>query len=332
MEIHIGLALKQVIEGKGLNKAALARKLNITPQGLNSMFKRESMETRTLTKIADLIEVPIQYFFGEKWESASVNPSVDGNRSAINQRFIKAMEAVIAQRMVGDTTDFFKAIGAPGAPEQYVSGLRRNERLVTSEMGLQLNRMFGIRLKWLHSGEGNMFESNEYNSAFETSNQTGDHSVLEEPALYKVARQWSLAAIPFVPLSARSSFAEAFLAGNYDNLATRLYHLDQPAAFQREQAFSFEVEGGSMEPTLERGDTVIATPINQNNWEYATGGIYVLMVRDLVVIKRIISNDLMPSQSLLLHSDNPNGGVLRIKHEDIRAMFKVCLIYRVIRL
>jgi phage repressor protein C with HTH and peptisase S24 domain len=290
------------------------------------------METKTLTRIADLIEVPIQYFFGEKWDNASVNPSVDGRKSAVNQRFIKAMEAVISQRMVGDTTDFFKAIGAPGAPEQYLSGLRRNERLVTSEMGVQLNRMFGIRIKWLHSGEGNMFESDAYNSAFEKSNQAGDHSMPEEPALYQVAREWSLAPVPFVPLAARSSFIEAFSGGNYDHLAIRLYHVDYPAAFQREQAFSFEVEAGSMEPTLERGDTVVATPIHQHSWEYATGGLYALIVRNLVVIKRMISNDLMISQSLLLHSDNPNGGVLVVKREDIKAMFKVCLIYKVIRL
>jgi len=332
MDIHIGLALKQVIEGKGLNKAELARKLRITPQGLNSMFKRESMETKTLTKIADLIEVPIPYFFGEKWDKASVNPSADG-KSAINQqRLIQAMEAVIAQKMVGDTTDFFKAIGAPGAAEQYLSALRKNEHLVTSEMGLQLNRMFGIRLRWLHWGEGNMFESDAYHRAFEKSHPTGAPSVPEEPAFYQLARQWSLAPIPFVALSARSSFTEAFSGGHYDHLPLRLYQVDHPGAFQGGPAFSFEVEAGSMEPTLERGDTVVATPIHQRNWEYATGGLYVLMVRDLVVIKRVISNDLMTSQSLLLHSDNPNGGTLLVKHEDIRAVFKVGLIYKVIRL
>lgn len=59
----LGQRIKELIENKGLNKAEFARKIGMSPQSLNGLFKRQSIETKNLVKIAETLQCPVADFF-----------------------------------------------------------------------------------------------------------------------------------------------------------------------------------------------------------------------------------------------------------------------------
>jgi len=180
----------------------------------------------------------------------------------------------------------------------------------------------GINKQWLLTGEGVIFTS---------THPDKDHTQGSEKLYKKIAKEVSLIEVPFIPVTVQASFVESFNQGdNFEHLAeTRYFHVPNPEEFKK--SLSFEVEGSSMEPTLYSADQVLVTPIDKGDWEYASGGVFALIFKDYFVIKRIINNDLMLSGVLTLHSDNPNGGKLIVKYEDIRAMWKVRLAFKTIK-
>ena len=63
----IGKQLKKVINESEVSVKEIADKLDLTPQSLYKMFKKESVESKYLEKIADILNLPMSVFFpGEK--------------------------------------------------------------------------------------------------------------------------------------------------------------------------------------------------------------------------------------------------------------------------
>lgn len=83
------------------------------------------------------------------------------------------------------------------------------------------------------------------------------------------------------------------------------------------------LETVTMSPQLVSGARVMATPVAEGDWVYQSGGVYAVMYRDYLVVKRIRENNLLTHQQLTLYSDHPNGGSVTISADDLRGLWKV---------
>lgn len=128
--------------------------------------------------------------------------------------------------------------------------------------------------------------------------------------------------IPFVPTRFYASFVESISDGIRE-ADLESYPVSAAMARKYPQAIVLEIEGNSMSPQLVSGARVMATPVAEGDWVYQSGGVYAVMYRDYLVVKRIRENNLLTHQQLTLYSDHPNGGSVTISADDLRGLWKV---------
>jgi transcriptional regulator with XRE-family HTH domain len=76
----IGKKLEQLLEANNMNANELARKINVSPQTIYSMIKRDSKKAdiEVLLKIADIFGVNAEYFVYEQ-KPVTIAAHFDGN-------------------------------------------------------------------------------------------------------------------------------------------------------------------------------------------------------------------------------------------------------------
>lgn len=84
-------------------------------------------------------------------------------------------------------------------------------------------------------------------------------------------------------------------------------------------ARSLEIRGNSMAPKFPHGCCVLVRPVQDGDWQYATGVHAISLRNEMFIIKRITSNE---NGQLVLTSDS-NGETMRIELGDILCMWKV---------
>jgi transcriptional regulator with XRE-family HTH domain len=57
--------IKSLIDENNLTIKGFAEKVEVSEQGIHSMFRSQDMKVSTLQRIADYFEVPITYFFDD---------------------------------------------------------------------------------------------------------------------------------------------------------------------------------------------------------------------------------------------------------------------------
>lgn len=123
--------------------------------------------------------------------------------------------------------------------------------------------------------------------------------------------------LPFVPFSAYGTFAESCHDRQYDDYAT--YKILRRPGVDYRGAVVIEVRGNSMAPRYPDKSCHVVRPVNQGNWEYATGVHCISLKSPMFVIKRIVSN----AGGLLKLRSDANGEEITVKTEDINCMWKV---------
>ncbi|HEX8349462.1 MAG TPA: helix-turn-helix domain-containing protein, partial [Hymenobacter sp.] len=97
-------------------------------------------------------------------------------------------------------------------------------------------------------------------------------------ALMGSVKQQGIVELRFVPVSGRAAFAEMGGPdtdfGQLDTIAVPLMPGEDAA--QLKSCLVFEVNGDSMEPTLQHGQRVIAEGVNEADWEYQSDRVYVV--------------------------------------------------------
>ncbi|QMW07142.1 LexA family transcriptional regulator [Spirosoma foliorum] len=131
--------------------------------------------------------------------------------------------------------------------------------------------------------------------------------------------------VPFVPVKFYATFVESY-SDTINMTDTESFRVRKPLLKGHKNPVVLEISGSSMTPQLIHGAKVLAVPINENNWEYQSGGVYAVMYRDYFVVKRIRDNELLTRKYLTLHSDNPNGGNVTVPLSDIRGLWKIVAI------
>ena len=74
-----GMELKERLSETRYTMAEIARRMGIKPQDLNALFKVQDTKTGTLERLAEALDLPISYFYGESFCNTS---SVTGNNNA----------------------------------------------------------------------------------------------------------------------------------------------------------------------------------------------------------------------------------------------------------
>ena len=65
--MKIGEKIKSTIEGSGLSISEVARRIGTSYQNLNKIFKKDSIESKYLEKIANVLNIPIDVFFNKEY-------------------------------------------------------------------------------------------------------------------------------------------------------------------------------------------------------------------------------------------------------------------------
>jgi lexA repressor len=95
-------------------------------------------------------------------------------------------------------------------------------------------------------------------------------------------------------------YGKASAGNGYINLDQEIYYFPIKKGNFSDRSFLVEINGNSMEPTLEDGDYALVDP---DNIDYVKNKIYVVTYNDESFIKRIIVDD--KSKIVMLKSDNP---------------------------
>lgn len=127
-----------------------------------------------------------------------------------------------------------------------------------------------------------------------------------------------------LPLSARATFASSF-AEDHDftfwEKASVVPDANDPDA---ERGMVVDVNGDSMDPQLRSGMRVLVEEVPEvDGWKLARPGVYMVVYRNHIVIKRIKENTLAANGDVWLHSDNPDGGRELVRFDDLRSMWRV---------
>ena len=69
MYIHIGNKVKEIAEARGIAKAELGRRLNMSSTNVHKIFKRESIDTQLLSNISVALEHNFFQYFMEAYRS-----------------------------------------------------------------------------------------------------------------------------------------------------------------------------------------------------------------------------------------------------------------------
>lgn len=105
-----GEGVKRTIASRGYSVSDVARKLGMSSQNLNKQLSLSDVRTGLLERIADVIGVPVTYFFAPSptgsavasgdFSAASVNgdASVRGGDAAVLNERVKALERLVGEK------------------------------------------------------------------------------------------------------------------------------------------------------------------------------------------------------------------------------------------
>ena len=140
-----------------------------------------------------------------------------------------------------------------------------------------------------------------------------------------LSEQTSYVEVPYVPVKFHASFVETYTQGfRYQDLET--YRVNSEVVKNLRNPVILEISGNSMTPQLADGAKVLATPVDQGDWMYQSGGVFAVIYRDFFVVKRIRENELLTKHYLTLHSDNPLGGSVSVPANEIRGIWRIASI------
>lgn len=163
-------------------------------------------------------------------------------------------------------------------------------------------------LSWLLTGEGNMLNNSS--------------NAKEMGSVYSVSeKDDEVVTVDFVPISAHATFIENLEINSSEFDKISFVPNSSAERLDAEKYKVFEVEGSSMSPTLADGALILAKEIPEKSWHYAEG-VVVAVYSEFVVVKRVLKNDLLSGNTLVLGSDNEKYGQMTIPLSDIRAIYK----------
>jgi len=207
------------------------------------------------------------------------------------------------------------AARAFGVPRTTLQSVLKNDAIGPKTAG-NIAEVLGISYKWLRTGEGPIErKQTEILGRTGLAREEAGEKVSELPSS-EVAALISLILVPktMVKLSVGGSLIrhETELPERY---AFRREWLEGVASSQN-NVIMMDVEGDSMSPSLNHGDTVL---IDIGRTDIGQGGIFAIAVGDVIQIKKL---ELMPRGKVHVISDNETYADYTADLEDIRVIGK----------
>jgi phage repressor protein C with HTH and peptisase S24 domain len=207
---------------------------------------------------------------------------------------------------------FERAIGVGSSA---ISKAIARESGIKSDTIDKISKTFpNVSREWLETGEGDMFVKGYVPAPSMTD---GDKIRLQKAIGRDIDdRERGLI---YVPIAAQAGYSRNFEDAVFVNQLQRLYIPGLPYAGDKYRYF--DVEGESMEPTLEEGMQVIGEEVMQEDWQHVSDFyIYVIVKVNRVMIKRLFRKD--PS-TLVLISDNEEYAQEILPIQDIKELWLV---------
>lgn len=227
----------------------------------------------------------------------------------ITSRFLACLDHIIGQGIVRSRRQFALDLGYHA---QGLSEMAAGRRDVPLELIEKAVRGYRFNPRYLFTGEGEPL-----------------HGAVEDDGLR--LRHLSVVTdaqgeerIVHVPYPAQAGYGRLLDDPVFvSELPT--YQLPDPQ-FRSGTYRSFEISGGSMEPTFFTGDIVISAFVEPRYWEQAVRNdqLYVIVSTQDVYVKRVI-NRLKADQCIECRSDNPAYEAFRIPVDELREIWKIRL-------
>lgn len=224
--------------------------------------------------------------------------------SVVTQRFIQCHDALLQSKQVRSSRQF--AMSLDYLP-QSLSEILKGRRDATIELLRKAILTYKINPKYIFTGEGNLFTTDEE---------------LGSKIITIVTNNEDEERIIHVPISAQ--------AGYGDNISDPIFFKDLDTfslpgyRFKSGTHRCFDVSGDSMEPTLYSGDKIVCSFIEQENWECTVKDdfVYIIVTNGDVLVKRV-RNKIKDSKVLELFSDNSFYKPYPVSIEDVKEIWYV---------
>ncbi len=224
----------------------------------------------------------------------------DRLRQAFN--YIKSIGLAHSQK------DVATAMGA--TPPNVSSALKGDEKVLTDKFLIRFNSAYNNLFVegWLLTGEGEMLKVQS------NARMAGEIYTVGE-------KDDGVLMVDYIPATATASFIE-----NLGDASSTDFDKYPLVPFGNESSDAkllriFEVDGDSMYPTIPSGALILVKEIPEKSWHYAEG-VVVAVYDTFVVVKRIVKNDLLLNNILVLGSDNKDYGQISVPQCDLRALYK----------
>lgn len=103
-----GKVLKLKIAELNVTQLDLANKLEVTPQSLSSILHAKDVRSGTIERIAQVLNVPVSFFFGEEVghnavasgnkSVAAINSNVSSPTAAVLEERVKSLETLVTEK------------------------------------------------------------------------------------------------------------------------------------------------------------------------------------------------------------------------------------------
>lgn len=217
-------------------------------------------------------------------------------RKASDARFLLAVQAIMDREGYKTTRQFLLAHALnPNLINKIKTGLQSAPADIVADLALR----YGLNLNYIYLGTEPMFTGQQMSQP--QYGQTYD--------------------VPFLSLRAWASFPDQYLDDEMPTVTERLTLLLDEAP--KPGSMAVEVQGDSMADQLKEGTRVLVSPVERGDWPYLNAGVFVVLLPNKLVIKRIKENTLRRQGTVVLHSDNPKSGSLEVTAEDLRQIWQV---------
>lgn len=103
----VGEKIKQLITVSGKSVENIAEALNMSPQNLYKMLKKDSIDTKHLSKLSKLLNVPIDFFFDDTQTvfgpdlsiRGDKNKTIAGNNNVLNEQVNNTTIATLEEKV-----------------------------------------------------------------------------------------------------------------------------------------------------------------------------------------------------------------------------------------
>ena len=208
---------------------------------------------------------------------------------------------------------------ALGIKQGSYSDIERGKVAISSTIMQKLVNLFGFNPAWYYTGEGEMMNQPSGTINYDWTKRNRWGVTLDNPEVRPLSDSERFQSIPLVQPVAYAGFVEGFSDTEYLSQQPVVYIPDLPKG----QWVAFQIQGNSMEPTLQTNDVLITKRI-ERYLDIVPQKIYVVVTQNGIFVKRISMSANTNKTNPLIDfiSDNPAHEAFQVPSSEIRHIWQ----------